>query len=110
MSLHDPWGIQIGGIHTPDLNTESRLGSLEWPEKISLDHRDRVAEFLMRHGGSTDMVNRNEQFESGCSGWSETYAADGYVLRVEWSRFELRGTMRAFELPPRNDTQGFAQL
>jgi hypothetical protein len=105
MSLHDPWGIQIGGIHTPDLNAEPSLGCPEWPEKISLDHRDRVAEFLVRHGGSMDIANRSGQFESGCSGWSETYAADGYVLRVEWSRFELRGAMRAFELPPMHDAQ-----
>jgi hypothetical protein len=66
----------------------------------SLQSKNSVAEFLMRHGASMDMANGNGHFESGCSGWSETYAADGYVLRVEWSRFELRGTTRSFELPP----------
>jgi hypothetical protein len=99
MNERGPWGVQIGGIHAPEESAGADLGPLDWPEAISLDHRLRVAEFIMRHGGPTDSGGRNELMELGCRGWSEIYAADGYVLRVEWSRFELRTTMRVFELP-----------
>jgi hypothetical protein len=95
MSEHDPWGIQVGGIHTPG-NYDAR----DLLEEISLDHRDRIAEFKLRHGGSIEGAGRSELFESGCRGWSEIYAVDGYVLRVEWSRFEMRGAMRILEFRP----------
>ncbi len=100
MNQRDPWGTQIGGIHAPDDSDDSDLDPLEWSGGFSLDHGDRVAEFMRRHGGPTDIASRNARMESGCQGWSEIYAADGYVLRVEWSRFELRRTMRVFELRP----------
>jgi hypothetical protein len=47
-----------------------------------------------------DSASRKVRFESGCRGWAEIYAVDGYVLRVEWSRFEMRGAMRVFEFRP----------
>ncbi len=92
MSQHDPWGIQVGGIHAPENYDECDL-----LEEISLDHRDRVAEFKSRHGGSIESAGRSERSESGCRGWSEIYAVDGYVLRVEWSKFEMRAAMRILE-------------
>jgi hypothetical protein len=92
---HDPWGIQVGGIHAPeDYNACDLL------EEISLDHRDRVAEFESSHGGSIENAGRSEQSESGCRGWSEICAVDGYVLRVEWSKFEMRAAMRIVVRPP----------
>jgi hypothetical protein len=92
----DPWGIQIGGVHTPTDYHECDLRH----EEISIDHHDRIGEFTRRHGGLIDGASRNESFESGCRGWSEIYAVDGYVLRVEWSQFEMRRAMRVFEFRP----------
>lgn len=96
VSQHEPWGVQIGGVHTPTdyHDCDRRL------EEISVDHHERVGEFKRRHGGLIDSASRNERVESGCGGWSEIYAADGYVLRVEWSRSEMRGAMRVFEFRP----------
>ncbi len=95
MSQHDPWGIQVGGIHAPENYDACALF-----EEISIDHQDRVADFKSRHGGSIDSASRSERSESGCRGWSEIYAVDGYVLRVEWSRFEMRAAMRIVEFRP----------
>ena len=96
MSQQDPWGVQIGGVHAP---TDYHGCGLR-PEEVSVDHHERVGEFKRRHGGLIDSASLNERFESGCGGWSEIYAADGYVLRVEWSRSEMRGAMRVFEFRP----------
>ncbi len=100
MNQRDPWGTQIGGIPAPEESAKCDLDPLEWPEAASPDHRLRVAEFMRRHGGPSDIASRSERMESGCRGWSEIYAADGYILRVEWSSFELRTAMRVFELRP----------
>jgi hypothetical protein len=96
MSQHEPWGVQIGGVHAPTdyEGPDRRL------EEISVDHQERVGEFKRRHGGLIDNASRNVRFEFGCGGWSEIHAADGYVLRVEWSRSEMRGAMRVFEFRP----------
>ena len=100
MSQHDTWGIQIGGVHAPTDYHDCDFR----PEQISIDHHDRVGEFKRRHGGLIDGASRNESFESGCGGWSEIYAVDGYALRIEWSRFEMRGAMRVIEFrPPESD-------
>jgi len=96
MSQHDTWGIQIGGVQSP---TDYHHCDLRKKE-ISIDHHDRIGEFKRRHGGLIDGASRSKSFESGCGGWSEIYAVDGYVLRVEWSRFEMRGAMRVFEFRP----------
>jgi len=96
VSQQDAWGTQIGGVQTPTNYHDCDLRKTA----ISIDHDDRVEDFKRRHGGLIDGVNRHESFESGCRGWSEIYAADGYVLRVEWSRFEMRGAMRVFEFRP----------
>ena len=96
MSQHDTWGIQIGGVQTPTYYHDCDLRI----EEISIDHHDRVGDFERRHGGLIDGASRNESRESGCRGWSEIYAVDGYVLRVEWSRFEMRGAMRVLEFRP----------
>lgn len=96
MSQREPWGVQIGGVHTPtDYHDCDRRR-----EEISVDHLERIGEFKKRHGGLIDSASRNGRFESGCGGWSEIYAADGYVLRVEWSQSEMRGAMRVFEFRP----------
>jgi hypothetical protein len=93
VSQRAPWGVQIAGLHTP---TEYEDGDRR-REEISVDDLERIGEFKKRHGGLIDSASRNGRFESGCGGWSEIYAADGYVLRVEWSQSEMRGAMRVFE-------------
>jgi hypothetical protein len=95
------WGTQIGGIQD-DLSTGIRaIGAVdETPERWSADHQDRIEDFMKRHGGPAPAANRQGWIDAGYRGWSEIYAADGYVLRTEWSRSELRGTMNVSELAP----------
>ena len=94
------WGTQIGGIQ--DLSTGIRaIGVVdETPERWSADHQDRIEDFMKRHGGPAPVASRQGWIDAGYRGWSEIYAADGYVLRTEWSRSELRGTMNVSELAP----------
>lgn len=68
MNQRDPWGTQIGGIHAPDDSDDSDLDLLEWSGGFSLDHGDRVAEFMRRHGGPSDIASRNARMESGWPG------------------------------------------
>jgi hypothetical protein len=90
------WGMQIGGIQaTDDITwTEFRL------DACYLDHGDRVEEFGRRHGGLAPDATRTEQVDDGYQGWFEVRAMDGYVLRLEWSRTELRNTLYVFERAP----------
>jgi hypothetical protein len=94
------WGTQIGGIQ--DLSTGNRsIGAVDGtPERLSVDHQDRIEDFMKRHGGPAPAASRKGWIDAGYRGWSEIYAADGYVLRTEWSRSELRGTMNVSELAP----------
>jgi hypothetical protein len=90
------WGMQIGGIQATDevAWTEFRL------DDCYLDHGDRVEEFGRRHGGLAPQATRTAQLEDGYRGWLEVRAVDGYVLRFEWSRTELRNTLYVFERAP----------
>ena len=94
------WGTQIGGIQ--DLSTGIRpIGAVDAaPERWPADHQDRIEDFMKRHGGPAPAASRQGCIDAGYRGWSEIYAADGYVLRTEWSRSELRGTMNVSELAP----------
>jgi hypothetical protein len=94
------WGMQIGGIQaaSPDDAAARDVAPLD----ELLDHGERVAEFGRRHGGLLPHGRRTESLEGGYVGWSEVHAADGYVLRIEWSRSELRSTLQVFELAPRS--------
>jgi hypothetical protein len=94
------WGTQIGGIQ--DLSAGIRpTGAVDdAPERLSADHQDRIEDFMRRHGGPAPAASRQGCIDAGYRGWSEIYAADGYVLRTEWSRSELRGTINVSELAP----------
>jgi hypothetical protein len=94
------WGTQIGGIQDPSTGVRSIGAVDEAPARWSADHQDRIEDFLKRHGGPAPAASRQECIDAGYRGWSEIYAADGYVLRTEWSRSELRGTMNVSELAP----------
>ncbi len=43
---------------------------------------------------------KRENFEAGLRGRSETYAADGYALRCDWSRQGSREELQFSEIPP----------
>ena len=94
------WGTQIGGIQAPSTGTDSVNAFDEWPEHFSIDHPARIEDFMRRHGGPAIKATRQGRIDAGSRGWSEMIAADGYVLRTEWSRSELRGTMNVSERPP----------
>ena len=94
------WGTQIGGIQALSTGVDSVGAVDESPERLSADHQDRIEDFMKRHGGPAPAANRQERIDAGYRGWSEIYAADGYVLRTEWSRSELRSTMNVSEIPP----------
>jgi hypothetical protein len=66
---------------------------------ISSDKEDRVREFFMRHGGPSGDPIHHVETDRGTSGWSETYAKDGYALRCDWSRVGGKEEMQFVELP-----------
>jgi hypothetical protein len=94
------WGMQIGGIQAASLEEAAARDAA--PLDDLLDHGERVAEFSRRHGGLLPRGRHTEFLEGGYVGWSEVYASDGYVLRIEWSRTELRSTLQVIELAPRS--------
>jgi len=70
------------------------------PADASPDGDDRIHDFLNRHGGAAAKPAKKESRSGEESGWSEIYAADGYTLRCEWSRFGDREEMQFTEVPP----------
>jgi hypothetical protein len=66
----------------------------------SPDSDDRIEDFLARHGGPSGRRSAAGDTIAGISGWSEVYAADGYVLRCDWSRSGNQQEMRFTEAPP----------
>ena len=66
----------------------------------SPDSSDRIEDFLARHGGPAQRRGAAGDIVAGISGWSEVYAADGYTLRCEWSRFGGRQEMKFSEKRP----------
>src|SRR5665213_4299947 len=94
------WGVQIGGIQAASTATEVTNAVDDSPEQYSPDHRYRIEDFMKRHGGPSAAVTQQGRMEAGYRGWPEIYAADGYMLRPEWSRDELRGTIQVAEYPP----------
>jgi hypothetical protein len=71
------------------------------PGDASPDRDDRVRDFLARHGGSRDIAPRAGESQAGLKGWSEVYAADGYTLRCDWSKFGGKREMTYSEVAPR---------
>jgi hypothetical protein len=68
---------------------------------ISPDRTERIEDFLLRHGGPSPQAPRSEEVTPEIQGWSEVYAADGYTLRCEWSRFGSTEQLKYSEIPPR---------
>jgi hypothetical protein len=63
-------------------------------DDASPDSRERIEDFLSRHGGLGSLPSRREQNDAGEYGWFEVYAADGYKLRCDWSRFDSRDEIK----------------
>ncbi len=70
-------------------------------EVSSPDNDDRIRDFMDRHGGPSGRGETTGLSAGGLSGWSENYAADGYILRCEWSKAGDRHEMQFVETPPR---------
>ncbi len=66
-----------------------------------IDDDSRLSDFLARHGGAAALVPRRGESSDGLEGWSEIYAADGFVLRCDWVRQGGRTEMRYEEHSPR---------
>jgi hypothetical protein len=66
----------------------------------SPDDSDRIKDFCSRHGGPGAMSPCKGDTLPGISGWTEVYAADGYVLRCDWSRSGGLREMQYTERPP----------
>ncbi len=66
----------------------------------SPDSGERIEDFLARHGGPASRRGDAGDTVAGISGWSEVYAADGYILRCDWSRFGDRQEIMVTELQP----------
>jgi hypothetical protein len=67
----------------------------------SPDRTERIEDFLARHGGAGSRAPRSGETAPEIQGWSEVYAADGYTLRCEWSRFGSNEEMKYSEIPPK---------
>jgi hypothetical protein len=89
------WGLQFGGIHAADAG-EGCAGKI-CLEEVSPDHVDRIDDFLRRHGVRVGTEWTSMDMDGGYRGCREIHAADGYVLRMEWSRNELRRTLLIVE-------------
>jgi hypothetical protein len=70
-------------------------------QDVSPDRAERIEDFLARHGGAGPHAPRSEDTAPEIQGWSEVYAADGYTLRCEWSRFGSNEEMKYSEIPPK---------
>jgi hypothetical protein len=66
----------------------------------SPDDADRIKDFWNRHGGPGAGITRKGNTLPGISGWSEVSAADGYILRCDWSRSGSRQELQYIEKPP----------
>jgi hypothetical protein len=62
------------------------------------DDVERTRDFLARHGGPGKPARRG-QSSGGLEGWSETQAADGWVLRCDWSRLNEVEEIKYSEIP-----------
>jgi hypothetical protein len=71
-------------------------------ESDSPDGDDRIQDFWARHGGPSGRRHDAGETAAGLSGWSEIFAADGYVLRCEWTKSGERRELQFIEKPPRS--------
>jgi hypothetical protein len=70
------------------------------PGDKSPDSSDRIQDFLSRHGGPSARDAEAAETIAGLSGWIKVYAADGFILRCDWSRLGGPNEMKFTELHP----------
>jgi hypothetical protein len=73
---------------------ESSSSGLEPPA----DDADRISDFFARHGGPGRAARHGES-SGGLEGWSEIGAADGCILRCDWSRLGTVEEIKYSEIP-----------
>jgi hypothetical protein len=69
------------------------------------DDEDRRRDFLARHGGPAGVPPRCGETDGGLAGWSETEAADGWILRCDWSRLPGVEEIRYSEIRDSKDRE-----
>ena len=82
------------------MTTEHISFSSPIPSVVSIDGKDRILDFLARHGGAAADMEHEGDGIAGASGWSEVHAADGYRLRCEWSALGAGRHMSFVEIAP----------
>jgi hypothetical protein len=83
------------------MRTEHISFDSPFPSVLGLDGKQRIVDFLARHGGPAPDVEHEADRLVGESGWSEVHAADGYRLRCEWSVFGTEERQMSFvEIAP----------
>ena len=71
-----------------------------FPTVLAVDGRERVIDFLNRHGGAAPDAEHEAEANRGLSGWSEVHAVDGYRLRCEWSVLGSERRLNFVEIAP----------
>ena len=77
--------------------------SSPFPSVIEIDGKERILEFLARHGGGAPDIEHEGISFGGTAGWSEVHAADGYRMRCEWSELGSTRQMSFVEIAPGGD-------
>jgi len=76
------------GVMLPLAMTTERISfDTPFPSVLGMDGKQRIVDFLGRHGGPARDVEHEADTLVGESGWSEVHAADGHRLRCEWTVF-----------------------
>ena len=81
------------------MSTEHISYESPFPAVLSVDGKERIVEFLNRHGGAAPDAE-HDAARSPTEGWSEVHAADGYRLRCEWSTLGSERYMNFTEIAP----------
>jgi len=71
-----------------------------FPTVLSVDGKRRVEDFLAQHGGRGARPEAQSEAANASRGWSEIYAADGHVLRCDWTLDGTTTHMRFSEIDP----------
>ena len=71
-----------------------------WPTVLTTDGKERITAFLARHGGTGKGIEAEGDKDGHTRGWSEVYAADGYILRCEWRAVGSETQMTFVERSP----------
>jgi hypothetical protein len=82
------------------MDNERISSSSPFPSVISIDGKERVLDFLSRHGGAALVAEHEGERLEGTRGWSDVHAADGYRLRCEWSELGSERQMSFVEIAP----------